>query len=114
MDKNIEISTAKKGDVSIIYIKGDVTKITGGSIEEAYQEVSDNGAIKILFCFDKEGYISSDGISCLITIASESKKKDQIFRFTGLTDHFKKIFTMIGLTKYAKILSSEEEALIDF
>lgn len=114
MDKNIDISTAIKGDVSIIYIKGDVTNITGGVIQEAYQAVSDDGAKKILLCFDKEGYINSVGISYLIRIASESRKKGQILRFTGLTDHFTKIFTMIGLTKYAEILASEEEALVDF
>lgn len=114
MDKNIEISTAIKGDVSIIYIKGDVTNITGGAIEKAYESVSDEGAKKILFCFDKEGYINSVGISYLISIASKSRKNGQMIRFTGLTDHFIKIFTMIGLTKYAEILSSEEEALVDF
>jgi hypothetical protein len=33
---------------------------------------------------------------------------------TGLTDHFLKIFEMVGLSKYIKIYPSEEAALAGF
>jgi hypothetical protein len=33
---------------------------------------------------------------------------------TGLTDHFLKIFEMVGLSKYIKIYPSEEAALSGF
>jgi hypothetical protein len=32
----------------------------------------------------------------------------------GLTAHFQKIFSMVGLTRYAQIHPSEEAALADF
>jgi anti-anti-sigma factor len=114
MNKDIEVSISKRDDVSIINIKGDVTAITGEAIEDAYQEVSAEGAKKILLYFDKEDYINSGGIAFLIGIASESKKIEQKIRITGLSSHFQKIFNMVGLTKYTEIFPSEELALKDF
>jgi anti-anti-sigma factor len=114
MNKDIEISNSSKNDVSLIRIKGDVTAITGEAIEKAYQKVSADGAKKILLCFDRESYINSGGIAILIGIAAESKEKSQIIRITGLSDHFQKIFHMVGLTKYTEIFPSEELALKGF
>ena len=114
MNKEIQLSISQKDDVSILNIKGDVTAITGETIEEAYQKVSNAGAKKILFYFDKDGYINSGGIAILIGIASESKKNGQTIRITGLSSHFQKIFNIVGLTKYTEIFPSEELALKGF
>ena len=114
MNRDIQVSISQKDEASILSIKGDVTAITGETIEEAYQKVSNAGAKKILFYFDKDGYINSGGIAILIGIASESRKKEQRIRMTGLSSHFQKIFNMVGLTKYTEIFPSEELALKDF
>ena len=114
MAKAQEISIRPKGDVSVIDIKGDVTALTGQPIEDAYHQVTAEGAKKILLAFDSDCYINSGGIAILIGILSESKKKEQTIRMTGLSAHFQKIFAMVGLTKYAQIRPSEEAALADF
>jgi anti-anti-sigma factor len=111
---NIEVSTNKKGEVSIIYIKGDVTTLTGGTLEDAYQKVSTEGTKKIILCFDRESYINSGGIAVLIGTAAESRNKGQKIRITGLSEHFQKIFNMVGLTRYTELFPSEEAALQDF
>ncbi len=114
MNKEIQVSLSQKDDVSILNVKGDVTAISGETIEEAYQKVSNAGAKKILFYFDQDGYINSGGIAILIGIASESRKNGQTIRITGLSSHFQKIFNMVGLTKYTEIFPTEELALKDF
>jgi len=114
MNKDIQVSISSKNDVSILNIKGDVTAITGETIEDAYQKVTTAGAKRILLCFDKDGYINSGGIAILIGVASESRKKEQKIRITGLSSHFQKIFDMVGLTKYTQIFLTEELALKDF
>ena len=114
MNKDIQVSISQKDDVSILEIKGDVTAISGETIEGAYQKVTTSGAKKILLYFDKDGYINSGGIAILIGIASESRKNGQTVRMTGLSGHFQKIFSMVGLTKYTEIFSTEELALKDF
>jgi anti-anti-sigma factor len=114
MAKAQEISIRPNGDVSVIDIKGDVTAPTGQPIEDAYHQVTAVGAKKILLVFDSDCYINSGGIAILIGILSESRKKEQTVRMTGLSAHFQKIFAMVGLTKYAQIRPSEEAALADF
>ena len=114
MSKDIEVKLSQKGDVSILAIAGDVTPITGEIIEAAYRQAAAAGAKKFLLHFNGENYINSGGIAILIGITAESRAAGQVIRVTGLSDHFRKIFAMVGLTKYAQVFLSEEEALRGF
>jgi anti-anti-sigma factor len=114
MSKGQEVSTRLKGDVSVIDIRGDLTALSAAPIEEAYRGVTAAGARKILMVFASDCYINSGGIAVLIGILGESKRKAQTVRMTGLTPHFQKVFAMVGLTKYAHIHRSEDEAVATF
>ena len=114
MSNDIEVTIHNQDDVAIINIKGDVTAVTGEAIEEAYQAVSLAGSTKLLLVFNKEGYINSGGIAILVGIVSESQENKQIIRITGLSEHFHKIFAMVGLTRYMTIFPSEAAALAGF
>jgi anti-anti-sigma factor len=114
MSDDIEVSTRKRGDVAIITIKGDLTAVTAEVVEASYQQLSTDEAKKIVLSFDKECYINSGGIAMLIGMVSESIDREQVIRIAGLSEHFQKIFTMVGLAKYAAIFASEEAALEGF
>jgi anti-anti-sigma factor len=114
MAKDPEISIRPKGEVSVIDVKGEVTAVSGQPIEDAYHKVTAAGAKKILLTFSSDCYINSGGIAILIGILSETKKKEQVVRMTGLSQHFQKIFSMVGITKYAKVFPSEDAAIADF
>ena len=114
MNRDIEVVIRKSGNTSILGIKGDLTANTGRIVEEAYQQVSTSGAEKILLAFNGDNYINSAGIAVLITITAESREKGQTVRVTGLSEHFRKIFEMVGLTKYLTIFPTEEAALAGF
>ena len=114
MSKDIEILTSNKGDIAVISIKGDVTAVTGTEIGNAYQSDTILNSPKILLQFDKDCYINSGGLASLIEIASQGRKKEQKIHAYGLSDHFQKIFHMIGLTRCIPIFSSEEDAMKDF
>ena len=111
MDKDIQVSVNHQGDVGIMSIKGDVTAITGEVILQAYQEESVSDAPKILLSFDKNCYINSGGLAFLIDIATQARKREQITSATGLSEHFQKIFHMVGLTRCMSLYDSEETAL---
>ena len=111
MSKNLEIATSMKGETAVLTIKGDVTAVTGGSLEEAYNNDTVSSADRVVLYFDKTCYINSGGLAFLIDIASKGRKKKQRICVAGLTDHFQKIFHMVGLSRCMDICSSEEEAL---
>lgn len=98
----------------MVALRGDVTAVTGGSIEEAYRGMTRDGVRKILLLFGNDCYINSGGIAILIGIASATRKSGQAVRVAGLSEHFRKIFHMMGLTKYVAIFPTEDEALKDF
>lgn len=114
MSKDLEITVSREGDVAVIDLQGDVTAVTGQEVEDAYNKVSEEGAAKILFQFREDNYINSGGIAFLIGVAAESKGREQTIRYSGLSEHFQKIFDMVGLTRYIEIFPTTEDALKDF
>ena len=106
-----EIRLEKRDAVTIMDIQGDVTAFSEPFLNEAYQNASGQGAQKILLKFDSNAYINSGGIAVLIQVLAQTRKNDQQIGIAGISDHFKKIFHMVGITKFAKIYESLEDAL---
>ena len=106
-----EIKLETRDAVTIMDIQGDVTAFSEPFLNEAYRNASDQGAQKILLKFDSNAYINSGGIAVLIQVLAQTQKNDQQIGITGISDHFKKIFHMVGITKFAKIYDSLEDSL---
>ena len=111
MGKENEVILETHGVVTLFDIKGDVTADSDPFLKEAYQSEIVQRSSKILLRFDDGAYINSGGIAVLIQLLAETKKNKQQIGITGLSDHFKKIFNMVGLTKFANIYNTMEEAL---
>jgi anti-anti-sigma factor len=67
-------------------------------------------AKKILLKFDEKAYFNSEGLKVMIQFLTETNKNQQQVGIFGLSDHFKKIFNMVGITKFAKLHNTQEEA----
>ena len=111
MEQGNEIRLETVDDAVLLNIKGDLTAFSESFLKEAYNNANDKGANKILLKFEEDAYINSGGIAVLIQLLSKTKKNNQQIGITGLSEHFKKIFTMVGITKFAKIYSSMDEAV---
>ncbi len=105
------IKLKRHGPVIMLNIQGDITAFSEPFLNDAYKDANDQGAQKILLKFDKDAYINSGGIAVLIQILANTKRNNQQISITGLSDHFKKIFHMVGITKFAKIYDTVENAL---
>jgi anti-anti-sigma factor len=111
MSEEIQVSVRGEGEATIIDLVGDVTTFAEEAINQAYQSASADGAINIVFNFRENDYINSAGIAILIGVVTEARKRDQKLLMTGLSPHFQKIFRMVGLTQYADLYPSVEDAL---
>ncbi len=112
MSDEIQVSVRRVKDVAtVIDLVGDVTTFAEESINQAYQNASSDGAVNIIFNFRENDYINSAGIAILIGVVTEARKRDQKLLMTGLSAHFQKIFRMVGLTQYADLYPSVEDAL---
>ncbi|HEY85317.1 MAG TPA: STAS domain-containing protein [Chloroflexi bacterium] len=95
---------------AIIHLEGDVTTFSEKDINDAYKAASDNDNSNIIFNFRENDYINSAGIAILIGVVTEARKQNQRLIMAIPSSHFQKIFRMVGLTQYADIYSSLEEA----
>jgi anti-anti-sigma factor len=111
MSEEIQVSVRDEGPATVIDLIGDVTTFAEEAINQAYQSASADGAVNIVFNFRENDYINSAGIAILIGVVTEARKRDQKLLMTGLSAHFQKIFRMVGLTQYADLYPSVEEAL---
>ncbi|PID56302.1 anti-anti-sigma factor [candidate division KSB3 bacterium] len=110
----LKVEIRKQDSIAIIDLRGDVTSFADEAINSSISSVDQEGFHKIVFNFTEVGYINSSGIAILIGIVTSLGNKGVMFKAYGLTSHFKKIFRMIGLTQYVKVLGSETEALAAF
>ena len=111
MSDEIQVSLRWENEAAVIDLIGDVTTFAEESINQAYQSASSDGAVNIIFNFRENDYINSAGIAILIGVVTEARKRDQKLLMTGLSAHFQKIFRMVGLTQYADLHPTVEDAL---
>jgi anti-anti-sigma factor len=111
MEEKNEIKVERHGDVTLFDITGDVIRTSEPFFKDAYTQVDSQETKKILLKFDEKTYFNSEGIKVLIQLLAETNKNQQQVGIVGLSEHFKKIFRMVGITKFAKIFGSVNEAL---
>ncbi|NWG21258.1 MAG: STAS domain-containing protein [Chloroflexi bacterium] len=114
LDDELNVSIRERDGVAVIDLVGDVTTFAEEKITSAYSEVSSRGARNILLNFRQNDYINSAGIAILIGVVTEVNRNNQRLAVSGLSQHFQKIFRMVGLAQYIDIYQDEEEALRGF
>ena len=111
MEVQNEIKIERRGDLTLFDVRGDVNRTSEPFFRDAYTQVDSQETKKILLKFDEKTYFNSEGIKVLIQLLAETNRNQQQAGIVGLSEHFKKIFRMVGITKFAKIFGSVNEAL---
>ena len=114
LEDELSVGIREREGVAIIDLIGDVTTFAEEKINGAYTQVTDKGAKQILLNFRQNDYINSAGIAILIGIVTEVNRNNQKLAVSGLSQHFQKIFRMVGLAQYADIYQDEDEAIKGF
>jgi anti-sigma B factor antagonist len=103
-------ASASGSAVTILSFAGDISSASKDAILNAYHGL--NGAAKILLDFTAVDYINSSGIAIIIQMLLEAQKTgSQTVAIFGLSAHFQKVFTMVGINKYAALHKDEASAL---
>jgi len=111
MEVQNEIKIKTRGDVTLFDVSGNVNRFSEPFFKDAYAQVDSQETKKILLKFPQKVYINSEGLKVLIQLLAETNKNQQQVAIVGLSEHFKKIFRMVGITKFAKIFDSVKEAM---
>ncbi len=97
--------------VKILAFTGDISSTSKDVILDTYKSVPDSTE-RVLLDFRGVEYINSSGIAIIIQLLLEAHKAAQrTIGIFGLTPHFNKVFTMVGVAKYAAMSPDEAAAL---
>ena len=104
--------TAPSGHaVAVIRFEGDIASTSKDAVLGAYQSLPKETTKLVLLDFTGVDYINSSGIALVIQLLIEAANSGQKVYCFGLSPHFTKVFTMVGITKYAGLFATQTEAL---
>jgi anti-anti-sigma factor len=93
-----------------IKLRGELTLTDGGAVVEAYRQASAQGAKNIVIDFADVELMNSAGIAQIVEILTQTRKAGQRLAFAGLSPHYRRIMTMMGLTRYASVHDTVADA----
>ena len=97
--------------VVVLRFEGDIASTSKDAVLGTYQELPKGDVKLILLDFTKVDYINSSGIALVIQLLIEASNCKQKVCAFGLSAHFTKVFTMVGIPKYAGLFADQTAAL---
>ena len=97
--------------VAVLRFEGDIASTSKDAVLGTYQGLAKATNKIVLLDFTKVDYINSSGIALVIQMLIEASNSGQKVYAFGLSAHFTKVFTMVGITKYAGLFPTQAEAL---
>ena len=107
----VELKSAHGTAVTALRYAGDISSASKEPVLGTYQALDKLKHTSLLLDFAKVDYLNSSGIALVIQVLMEASKSGQTAAICGLTPHFTKVFTMVGIVKYAKLYQDEAAAL---
>jgi anti-anti-sigma factor len=108
-----ELPSTSGDPITVLRFSGDITSASQPAVMGTYEGLPDT-AKRILLDFSKVEYLNSSGIALVIQMMIAASKRGQAIRSFGLSPHFQKVFTMVGITKYTSLHADEASACAAF
>jgi anti-sigma B factor antagonist len=109
-----QLTSPAGNPVTVLRFEGDIASTSKEAVLGAYQALPKAEVKRIVLDFTKVDYINSSGIALIIQLLIEAANSGQKVCAFGLSAHFLKVFTMVGITKYAGLHPTQAEALATF
>ena len=100
--------------VTVLRFAGDISSTSKEAVRGTYQGLEKGAHPRILLDFGGVEYLNSSGIALVIQVLLEASRSEQTVRIFGLTPHFQKVFTMVGITRYTTLYTDEATAAGSF
>lgn len=110
MSQELKVVVNKKDGYAVLHTDGYVNNPGGEKIARECYKLMDEDFKHFIMNFKESKVINSIGISILIEIIEKVIEVKGSVCFTGLTPTIAKTFKIMGLTQYAKVYDSIEDA----
>ncbi len=106
-----QLTAAGGHPLTVLRFTGEISSASRDSVVGTYEALDKASVKQILLDFKGVEYLNSSGIALVIQVLMEASKSGQKVAISGLTPHFTKVFTMVGITKYATLYPDEAAAV---
>lgn len=106
-----EVLLRQNGSIGFMDFPRDVTAQTRETAYNAYNQLA-RAQIKTLgLNFEGSDYLNSAGIGLVISLVEDANQAGRAVYAYGLSSHYRKLFSMVGLTERITLVTNEAEML---
>ena len=107
----MDISTAEKGDISIVSMKGKFDTQTSPDAEIKLMDLIQSGTTKIVINFEGLEFISSAGLRVLLVVAKKLNQLGGTVRICCINEVVQDVFEISGFDTILEVTEDEVAAL---
>jgi len=113
LDDKDEITLEAIRDSAVMHLQGNLATQSEPRLQEAYEQVVAMGKQRIVLHFNKNASINGAGIALLTQLLLDAQKQGIDVVIAGLSENFRKVFDIVGISRLVELRESLEEALED-
>lgn len=103
-----EVSYRLENTLGFLDFPRDVIAQTRESAYAAYNQLAVNKVETIAMNFENSDYLNSAGIGLVISLVEDATRAGRKVFAYGLSSHYRKLFSMVGLTERLTLVRNEE------
>lgn len=107
----LEVTTHKKGNATIVSIKGDVDLYSSPQVRKTVMAITAKRTSAVLINLSEVNYMDSSGVATLVEGLQQTGKYKGQFKLYGLVSAVKEVFELSRLDKVFDIYADEASAL---
>ena len=111
INKENEIALEAIGGSAVLHIQGNLTSHSEMRLQEIYNQAVEMHKSRIILHFRDSASINGAGIALLTQLLLDSQKKGQQVLIAGLSENFKKVFEIVGISRLVESYESLAQAL---
>ncbi len=116
--ERIDINRSKKDEITleghdtyaVIVLQGNITSQSEPFLLETYKQAIALKKNKLILHFSENASINGAGIAILTQLLLDSEKQSIPVSISGLSENFRKVFSLVGMTNLVTIYDTIEEA----
>ena len=94
----------------MVDIQGSVSSHSEPYLRDAYAKAKEAGYPRMVLHFDPNTSVNGAGIAILTQLVLESEKDGIEIVMAGLSDNFRKVFGIVGLSRMVQIFDTPDQA----
>lgn len=107
-----DVNTRMENSSLIIKIQGNLGSQNEQYLHDAYTQALQSEAKRVVLHFDQSTSVNGAGIAILTQLVLDSEKDGIEIVMAGLSDNFKRVFDIVGLSRMVRLYATVEEACI--